>query len=242
MTDILMKGDMIVLFDIAATQLKRKLLNKIVAKRFDLNTHISASVLRNSTVIYAIVQRYEPEDDAYTVLYYGKTDHGESLVSSERVLIKRKDIPLIGTVKSYESCNKVLALPESMTSGTYLTEQDISEFLMNTNNESKHMSTIFEQIENYPDTTTSGEISLDDVTKAPSYENDDPEMVQNPKHYNTVPNIECIDVVEHFDFCRGNILKYVWRSGEKPGESELRDLKKAQWYLTRLINKLEGEQ
>jgi len=62
--------------------------------------------------------------------------------------------------------------------------------------------------------------------------------VEHPDHYNKIPNVECIDVVEHMSFNRGNVIKYVWRAGSK--DSELEDLKKAQWYLTREIKRLGG--
>ena len=64
------------------------------------------------------------------------------------------------------------------------------------------------------------------------------EQVNHPTHYNENPSgIECIDVVRHMNFNRGNVVKYVWRAGAKanPGESqeeaEIRDLEKALWYL-----------
>lgn len=63
--------------------------------------------------------------------------------------------------------------------------------------------------------------------------------VNHPKHYNQVPNIECIDVVRHFNFNRGNAIKYVWRAGNKCDEIE--DLKKAIWYLQDEIKRLENE-
>ena len=64
--------------------------------------------------------------------------------------------------------------------------------------------------------------------------------VINPQHYK-VNGLECIDVIEAlgFDFCLGNMLKYVWRAGRKDGVSTLEDCRKAQWYLSRHISKLE---
>ena len=69
------------------------------------------------------------------------------------------------------------------------------------------------------------------------------DAVNHPKHYtDKVPGLECIDVVEHFDFNRGNVIKYVWRAGVKGGqEQELEDLRKAAWYLDRAISRLSGE-
>ena len=42
------------------------------------------------------------------------------------------------------------------------------------------------------------------------------DMVNHPRHYEArVPGIECIEVARHFDFCLGNVIKYVWRAGLK---------------------------
>lgn len=56
----------------------------------------------------------------------------------------------------------------------------------------------------------------------------------NPSHYK-LGKIEVIEVTEQFDFCTGNALKYLMRAGNKEGESALDDLKKARWYVNRLI-------
>ena len=64
--------------------------------------------------------------------------------------------------------------------------------------------------------------------------------VNHPTHYeSTVPGIECIEVVEHFDYCRGNAIKYIWRAGKKSKETEIEDLQKAIWYLQESIRMLE---
>lgn len=62
--------------------------------------------------------------------------------------------------------------------------------------------------------------------------------VEHPSHY-CRGGIECIDAIEaslgkdeFTGFLRGNIIKYVWRYKDKNG---LEDLKKAQWYLNKLI-------
>lgn len=63
--------------------------------------------------------------------------------------------------------------------------------------------------------------------------------VNNPKHYNNHPSgIECIEVVRHMNFNRGNAVKYIWRAGDKGNEIE--DLKKAAWYIADEIQKLEN--
>lgn len=65
----------------------------------------------------------------------------------------------------------------------------------------------------------------------------------NPNHYKQ-GKIECIDALEAATVnktgieavCTANIIKYLWRYEAKNG---LEDIKKAQWYLNKLINKLE---
>lgn len=65
-----------------------------------------------------------------------------------------------------------------------------------------------------------------------------PDMVNHPPHYTNHPSgIECIEIVEHFGFCIGNAVKYLWRAGLK--NDELEDLKKARWYVDREIKKRE---
>ena len=62
--------------------------------------------------------------------------------------------------------------------------------------------------------------------------------VDHPPHYSAhASSIECIEIAEHMNFCLGNVIKYVWRAGEKG--SKLEDLKKARWYLDREIARLE---
>ena len=64
--------------------------------------------------------------------------------------------------------------------------------------------------------------------------------VKNPKHYNT-GKIEVIDAIEQWQlgFCDGNVIKYVARHKFKGRPIE--DLKKAKWYLERLIKQYEQE-
>ena len=63
------------------------------------------------------------------------------------------------------------------------------------------------------------------------------DMVNSPEHYNKA-GIETIDaleamLVDGFDYyLQGNIVKYIWRYRYKNG---VEDLKKAQWYLNKLI-------
>ena len=65
------------------------------------------------------------------------------------------------------------------------------------------------------------------------------DVINHPTHYTAHPSgVECITVTEHFNFNRGNAIKYIWRAGSKG--DELEDLKKARWYLDREIARLGG--
>lgn len=70
----------------------------------------------------------------------------------------------------------------------------------------------------------------------------------NPDHYKSHPSgVECIEITEHFPFCVGNAIKYLWRAGLKKDASlkgidkEIEDVKKAKWYIERHLAKLEKE-
>ncbi len=62
----------------------------------------------------------------------------------------------------------------------------------------------------------------------------------NPEHYK-FKGFQVIQLTSQLGFVEGNIVKYVSRSGLKAGESRLDDLRKARWYLDRLIDKLEKD-
>ncbi len=71
------------------------------------------------------------------------------------------------------------------------------------------------------------------------------DVVNQPPHYNT-GKIECIDAIEqsmdekeYAGYLKGNVLKYLWRYNYKGKPTE--DLKKAAWYLDRLIEITEKE-
>ena len=65
---------------------------------------------------------------------------------------------------------------------------------------------------------------------------EDKEMVNSPKHYNT-GNIEVIDAIEDWgmNFSEGNAIKYIARAKYKGRFEE--DIKKAIWYLERMLEK-----
>lgn len=71
------------------------------------------------------------------------------------------------------------------------------------------------------------------------------EKVNHPDHYKQ-GEYECIDVmVDVFgliateDFCLLNAFKYLWRSDHK---GKLDDIKKADWYLQKIIELEEGNE
>lgn len=65
------------------------------------------------------------------------------------------------------------------------------------------------------------------------------DIVNKPKHYQG--KIECIDAIESAveglegleAVCTANVIKYVYRWKKKNG---VEDLKKAQWYLNKLLD------
>ena len=70
-------------------------------------------------------------------------------------------------------------------------------------------------------------------------------MIDHPKHYGGGDNpYEAIKVIEAcgwgYGFSLGNAIKYIMRAGKKE-DNPVQDLKKAQWYLERLIKQQEGK-
>lgn len=62
------------------------------------------------------------------------------------------------------------------------------------------------------------------------------DSVNHPQHYTSHPSgVECIQITEHYNFCLGNAIKYIWRSGLKQGSDDVEDLEKARFYLDREI-------
>lgn len=72
------------------------------------------------------------------------------------------------------------------------------------------------------------------------------DVVNHPDHYKSATGLETIDVIEAFTndlvgleaVCTANIIKYICRWKKKNG---LEDLRKAQWYLNKLIEKVEKD-
>lgn len=75
------------------------------------------------------------------------------------------------------------------------------------------------------------------------------DTVRHPRHYNALGarcngcgnHIECIEVVQHMNFNRGNAVKYIWRAGVKDATKTVEDLKKAREYLDFEIARIERE-
>lgn len=73
-----------------------------------------------------------------------------------------------------------------------------------------------------------------------------PDMVNHPQHY-TQGGIECIDALKAATVgkrgieavCVANIIKYCWRYEEKNG---IEDVRKAKFYIERLLKELEESQ
>jgi hypothetical protein len=69
-------------------------------------------------------------------------------------------------------------------------------------------------------------------------QNESPDMVNHPPHYQSDNGIECIDAIRaalgkdgFIAYCRGNAIKYSWR--DKIDNTE--DYKKAAWYLAKAV-------
>ena len=72
----------------------------------------------------------------------------------------------------------------------------------------------------------------------------DEDVVNSPSHYNT-KGVECIEAIEasmseqEFQgYLKGNVMKYMWRYTYKGKPVE--DLKKAEWYLQKLIASVDS--
>lgn len=77
-------------------------------------------------------------------------------------------------------------------------------------------------------------------------QDDKPDMVNHPQHY-TQGGIECIDALKAATVdkcgieavCVANVIKYCWRYEKKNG---IEDVRKAKFYLDRLLKELESQQ
>jgi len=97
-------------------------------------------------------------------------------------------------------------------------------------------------------------MSIDDATPAdwdalrdkhPTLVKKYEDFVNSPPHYN-YGKIECIEAIEESmtpdafkGYLKGNTMKYLWRY-ERKGKG-LEELRKAQWYLNKLIKEVDNE-
>nr|DAN85910.1 MAG TPA: nucelotide kinase [Caudoviricetes sp.] len=81
--------------------------------------------------------------------------------------------------------------------------------------------------------------SIETIRKPFDFDTSAADVVNHPSHY-TNGKVECIDAIESATVgktgieavCVANVIKYLWRYEDKNG---LEDIKKAQWYLNKLI-------
>jgi hypothetical protein len=98
-------------------------------------------------------------------------------------------------------------------------------------------------IENRPDPWAEGEQNIENIVLN-GIEDDEHDNVNHPNHYQSDNGIECIDAIRaalghdgFIAYCRGNTIKYNWRSDSKGKHSE--DLKKGAWYSNKAAAELE---
>mgnify|MGYP004544921049 CR=1 FL=1 len=72
------------------------------------------------------------------------------------------------------------------------------------------------------------------------------EYINHPEHYGGDSIFECVKVLkawlpeeEYRGFLRGNAIKYLCRLGKK--DEAAQELKKARWYIDKLIEEEEGK-
>ncbi|MCW2763851.1 MAG: hypothetical protein JWR85_4052 [Marmoricola sp.] len=65
------------------------------------------------------------------------------------------------------------------------------------------------------------------------------DVVNHPSHYTAYQGLEIIDLTEQMNFNRGNAVKYICRAGLKDPATEVQDLEKAAWYVSREIARIQ---
>ena len=100
---------------------------------------------------------------------------------------------------------------------------------------------IFKKDGSYEQCVTCKETECPKYKKVYHSEKNDP--VNRPAHY-TDGKIEVIEYIEDkkLGFCLGNAVKYISRAGKKDPTKEVEDLKKAIWYIDRLIKEIENKE
>jgi len=102
------------------------------------------------------------------------------------------------------------------------------------------MKALAMEIEEYKQLLAEG--AMDEMAGFNGTTHDD--MVNHPPHYNQggIETIEAIKAALGYGFnayLTGNILKYLWRYNHKGG---LQDVKKAQFYLNRLVQEMDANE
>lgn len=100
-------------------------------------------------------------------------------------------------------------------------------------------------VDPYCDWESMTDDQLDECLGVVNFMRNRPDMVNHPSHY-CQGGIECIDAIKAATVnkrgieavCVANVIKYIWRYEAKNG---LEDVKKAQFYLNRLIKELEDK-
>jgi hypothetical protein len=86
-------------------------------------------------------------------------------------------------------------------------------------------------------------VTADSVDFEDCWNEKNSDAVNSPAHYN-YGKVECIEAIEESmtpdsfkGYLKGNTMKYLWRYERK--SNALQDLKKARWYLDKLISQIE---
>lgn len=83
--------------------------------------------------------------------------------------------------------------------------------------------------------------------KVKEYNYEQVDVINKPSHYMS-GGLEVIDILkskltpeEYKGFLKGLALKYIFRAGKKEHNAELQDMKKADWYIQKMIEFLSEE-
>ncbi|MDP9820516.1 DUF3310 domain-containing protein [Nocardioides massiliensis] len=135
-------------------------------------------------------------------------------------------------LRNYGNCGKV-TVPRHGLSGEY-----VAVLLDGEGEETIYLPAELKLIESFDAARDEARERFNDVSLAASIDQLETDPVALPPHYRHLP-VECIDITEHFNFCMGNALKYIWRADHKG--NPIQDLKKAAWYIEREVARREKE-
>lgn len=65
--------------------------------------------------------------------------------------------------------------------------------------------------------------------------------MNHPPHYTRYRGLEIIQLTEQMNFNKGNAVKYITRAGIKNPDTEIQDLRKAEWYIRREIERISND-